>query len=127
MAFVDGKHQGSSVTRALARHKLGEAQKATEAPQGHERGNGPKVEVQKMEGGGYHTISHHHDGRTEEADHQDLQQVAQHMGGHFGDTKHLREKNPKMKEKEPQGEQEPEVSHAMGPSDGLGALGVDGE
>ena len=126
MAFIDGHHEGSSVTRALARHKLKNAQKATEQPEGHQKGNGPKVEVQKMAGGGYHTISHHHDGHTEEADHQNLQQVTEHMGGHFGESKPLREKNPKMREKEPQG-QEPEVSNPVSATDSLQAMGVEAE
>lgn len=122
MAFIDGKYQGSSVTRALARHKLGEAQQSTERDGGHNRGDGEEVTVKKMPGGGFHTISKHHDGSTSEADHQSLEQVTEHMGGHFGAQKPLREKNPKMREKEPSTEQS-----AAPPQEGLSAMGIDAE
>lgn len=106
----------------LYHSKLQQAKSETGAPEGHNRGNGHKIEIEKKPGGGYHTKSHHHDGHVTEEDHQNLQQVTEHMGGHFGEAKPMREKNPKMRETEP----EPEQSSPMPGEASLSDLGVEG-
>jgi len=125
MPFVDGQWEGSNVGRAVARHKHKQA--AADAQKSPERGNGKEVTVTKKDDGGYHTKSTNHDGSTAEQDHQSMDQVTQHMSGHFGEAKPMRDKNPKMQEKDDSGVQQND-SMSMPSEGGLSDMGVaDGE
>lgn len=127
MAFVNGEDMGtSSVTKSLARHKMKHAADSTQKPGGENPGEGHEVTITKMPGGGFHTKSTHHDGHTEEADHQNIEQAMEHVHSHLGHQKPMREKNPKMREKE-EPPMDTEADHGAPSSGGLAAMGVDGE
>jgi hypothetical protein len=128
LAFVDGENMGtSSVGRSLSRHKLKHAADATHAPGGENAGEGKEVTITKMPGGGFHTKSTHHDGHSEEADHQNIEQAMEHVHSHMGAQKPMREKNPKMKEREAPPEPVAADHSAGGNTGGLAAMGVDAE
>jgi hypothetical protein len=125
MAWIDGEDQGtSSVTKSLARHKMKHASDATRKPGGEQAGEGHEVTITKMPGGGFHTKSTHHDGSVTEADHQTYEEAAAHGASHLGHAKPMREKNPKMREKE---EPPMDVEADHGAGGGLATMGVDGE
>lgn len=124
MAEIDGKHYGSSsVGRSLARHKMAMAQQSAEAPGGENPGDGHEITITRMPGGGYHTKATHHDGHVSEADHQSYEQAAAHGASHMGHQKPMREKNPKMREKEEPPENVP-ADHAQ-PAPSLSDMGID--
>lgn len=126
MAFIDGKHQGSSVTRALARHRLDQAKQSVNQEGGHQPGDGEEVTIKKGPNG-FHTTTKHHDGHTEEADHQDFDSAVAHAGSHLGaqHSKPMREKNTHRKKMEGQQPEEPTPEPAMAGLEGIGVS--DGE
>jgi hypothetical protein len=124
VAFVNGENMGtSSVSKALARHKMKHAAESVNQPGGEQQGEGNEVTITKVPTGGFHTKSVHHDGTVSEADHQSIEEATQHVHSHFGHAKPLREKNPRMREKE-QPPEPTESDHGQ-PQPSLEAMGID--
>lgn len=109
---------------SLYHSKLADAAKSVNSPEGHNTGDGEEVTIKKHPQGGYHTISKHHDGHVTEEDHQTIEEAVNHVHGHFGHQKPMREKNPKMREKESEGEHHEEAAPAPA---SLADMGVESE
>lgn len=124
MAWVNGEDQGaSSVTKSLARHKMKHGADGMDKPGAESAGEGHEVTITKMPTGGFHTKSVHHDGHTSEMDHQSMDEAMAHVHSHMGNAKPMREKNPKMREKE-EPPMDVESDHGQ-PQMGLDAMGID--
>jgi hypothetical protein len=128
VAFINGKHQGSSVTRALARHKLEPAAQAVGSDGGHEMGDGQEITI-KRNGNSFHTTATKHDGTTDEADHGTFDEAMEHAGSHLGAKTQpkMREKNRHRKDKEPEHQDALEQAagtETKGSNVSLGDMGV---
>ena len=74
MAFIDGKNQGSSVTRGLARHRMEKPADKSQMPPDQQQG---KTMAVTHNGGDSFTTD---DGM----EHKGLESVKRHMAQHFG-------------------------------------------
>ena len=68
-----------------------------------------KVEIERKEEGGYHTVTHHADGREEHADHEDIHEATAHAHEQFHEDPTEQEETD-----EPEETEEEELTHDGG-------------